>query len=181
MLETLIVSLFTLDLSLLVIIINRISKPYQPYMTQKQEEDLHEYQEHQKGWEFKILRTGDNGFRRYELLKLVCLEELDSGWILLEKLDDSRLRFRRPVKFRERDHLAKLDPYRSFYGKSGEASNFVSITLLVLFMSIPVFFGFAFMHNIFKSIHFQNPQPTTKTNANPQTPVLLTPKPAIKP
>jgi hypothetical protein len=181
MLETLIASLFTLDLSLLLIIINRITKSYQPYMTQKQEEELHQYQEHQKGWEFKILRTGNDGFRRHELLKLVCQEELDSGWILLEKLDDSRLRFRRPVKFRERDHLAKLDPYRSFYGKSGQVSNFVSVALLLLFMSIPVFFGFAFMQTIFKSIRFQNPLPTTKTNAKPQTPVLLTPKPTVRP
>lgn len=181
MLETLIVSLFTLDVSLLLIIINRIAKPYQPYMTQKQEEDLHEYQEHQKGWEFKILRTRDNGFRRHELLKLVCQEELDSGWILLEKLDNSRLRFRRPVKFRERDHLAKLDPYRSFYGKSGQVSNFASVALLLLFMSIPVFFGFTFMQNIFKSIRFQNPQPSTKTNPKPKAPVLSEPKPTVKP
>lgn len=175
MLETLIASLFTLDLSLLLLIINR--KAFQPNMTQKQEEDLHNYQEHQKGWEFKILKTGNDEFRQYKLLKTVCEQELESGWILLEKLDDSRLRFRRPVMFRERDHLAKLDPYRSHYGS--QTTNYVAIAVLVLIMAIPTFLGFTFMQNIFKSVHIQNLQPSPK--AAPQTPVLSAPKPIVKP
>jgi len=175
MLETLIISLFTLDLSLLLIIINR--KAYQPNMTQKQEENLHNYQEHQKGWEFKILRTANDGFRHRQVLKLVCEQELESGWILLEKLDDSRLRFRRPLQFRERDHLAKLDPYRTFYGQSGQIINFISIVLLVVLMAIPTFLGFTFMQNIFKSVSTQNLQSVPK----PKAPALSKPVPPVKP
>jgi len=146
-------------------------------MTQKQEEELHNYQEHQKGWEFKILKTGNDGFRQYKLLKMVCEQELESGWILLEKLDDSRLRFRRPVMFRERDHLAKLDPYRSHYGS--QTTKYIAIVILILIMAIPTFLGFTFMQNIFKSVRIQNLQPSPKATPKPQIPV--SPKPIVKP
>jgi hypothetical protein len=179
MLETLIASVFTVNISLLVIIIHRIAKPYQPYMNQTQEEDLPDYQEHDKGWEFKILRTRNDGFRRGKLLRLVCAEESESGWILLEKLDDNRLRFRRLVKFRETDHLAKQDPYRTYYGVAPRITNFISIGIILLIMSIPAFLGFSFMQNIFKSVRTQNLQPL-KTTPKPQTPVSL-PKPLAKP
>ncbi len=175
MLETLIASVFTVNVSLLVIIINRIAKASQPHMSQKQEEDLHDYQEHQKGWEFKILRTDNDGFRRSRLLKLVCEEELETGWILLEKLDDSRLRFRRPVNFRERDRDAKIDPYRSHYGVPVRIKNFMSIFILLLLMAVPTFLGFTFMQNIFKSVRTQNLQSSPKTKLKP--PIISTPKP----
>lgn len=153
MLETLIVSLLALDLSLIFFTLNRLSR--KPPMAEQQEENNHNYQELQKGWEFKILRTNNDGFRKTSVLKQVCAEELDSGWILLEKLDDSRLRFRRPIKLRERDHLAKIDPYRSFYGQNSLGHILVGALLLGL-MAIPTFLGFMFMQNIFKSLPTPN-------------------------
>jgi hypothetical protein len=179
MLETLIASTFAINISLLLTIIHRIAKAYQPHMTQTQEEDIPDYQEHEKGWEFKILRTRDDGFRRGKLLRVVCAEESESGWILLEKLDDNRLRFRRLVKFRENDHLAKQDPYRTYYGISPRTTNIFSITIILLIMSIPAFLGFSFMQNIFKSVRTQNLQPP-KASPKPQTPVP-SPKPLAKP
>lgn len=170
MLETLIVSVFTLNISLLVAIIARIAIVNQPYMTQNQEEEnLHNYQT--EDWEFKILRTTNEGFQRHKLLKSVCAEESESGWILLEKLDDSRLRFRRSIHFREKDHLSKLDPYRTHYGLPPKATNFISIVIILVIMAVPAFFGFAFMQNIFKTVRTQNPQ----------TPVKTTPKPLATP
>ncbi|AFY72310.1 hypothetical protein Syn7502_00140 [Synechococcus sp. PCC 7502] len=160
MLETLILSIFTLDVSLLVIIINRIVST--PHSSMKQEEDLHDYQEHDRGWEFKILRTGNDGFRNRKLLKLVCEQELRAGWILLEKLDDTRLRFRRLIKYRATDHEAKIDPYRTYYTNWMELSNFISTIFLILIMAVPAFFGFRFMQDVFKSVRTQNLQPVGK-------------------
>lgn len=174
MLETLIASIFTINISLLVIILNRIATAYQPHMTQKQEEDLHDYQEHQKGWEFKILRTDNDGFRNSKLMRLVCEEELESGWILLEKLDDSRLRFRRLVNFREKDRNAKIDPYRSHYGVPASIKKFISIAAILLLMAVPTFLGFSLMQNIFKSVRTQNLQSSPN---KPKPQVLSTPKP----
>jgi len=175
MLETLIASAFTVNISLLVIIIHRIASAYQPHMTQIPEE-LPDYQEHEKGWEFKILRTNNNGFSQRKRLKLVCAEEFESGWILLEKLDDNRLRFRRLVQFREKDHLAKQDPYRTYYGVSDKATRFVSIAIILLIMTVPTFLGFSFMQNIFKSVRTQNLQPS-KTTPKTQPPLSSTKPP----
>ncbi len=173
MIETLIASLFTLNLSLLIIII----KPRRLNMNQKQEEDLRDYQEQQKGWEFKILRMANDGFRSPKSLKAACEDEAESGWILLEKLDDSRLRFRRLIKFRDQDHLSKLDPYRSNYGSAFSPRNLIGSIIFLLFMAAAVFLGFSFMQNIFKSLNTQNLQPSPKPPISSPKPPALPPKP----
>jgi hypothetical protein len=184
MLETLIISVFTLNISLLVTIIARIAKVNQPYMTQNQEE-LYNYQTNyetqENDWEFKILRTVNDGFQPHKLLKSVCAEESEAGWVLLEKLDNNRLRFRRPIHFREKDHLLKLDPYRSYYGLSPKATNFISIVMILVIMAVPAFFGFAFMQNIFKTLRTQNPQVPAKNTPKPPLIPSVTPPSNIKP
>jgi hypothetical protein len=180
MLETLIVSVFTLNISLLVTIIAKIAKVNQPYMTQNQDE-LYNYQTQENDWEFKILRTANDGFQEHKLLKSVCAEESESGWMLLEKLDDSRLRFRRPIHYREKDHLSKLDPYRTYYGLSPKATNFISIVIILVIMAIPAFFGFAFMQNIFKTVRTQNPQTPAKNTLKVTPPDNVKPTPPKPP
>ena len=69
-----------------------------------------------EGWEFKILRANTRAFRHPDNLKQACDEEGQNGWVLLEKLDDSRLRFKRPRKTRETASAGAIDPYRSHYG-----------------------------------------------------------------
>jgi hypothetical protein len=57
------------------------------------------------------------------------LEESRAGWVLVEKFDDGRLRFKRPVTAREKDAQlpAGVDPYRTRYGM-----NEADVALLII-------------------------------------------------
>lgn len=181
MVDTVIMSLLVLDVGIQVVIIDKIMKAYQQRNTFRddveEEENLTRYESYdnkdqQKGWEFKIVRSSSNGFRGRRALSHVCEEEAKSGWILLEKLDDQRLRFRRPLSAREKDHLSKRDPYRTHYGLSSETESAISIVLLIAILSVPAYFGFTMMQNIFRSI------PTTSL---PSAPIAPQAAPAVKP
>ena len=67
-------------------------------LRQQEEEELTKYSdaELQGDWEFKILRSNLASFAKPEVLKQVCEEEARAGWVLLEKFDNQRLRFKRP-------------------------------------------------------------------------------------
>ena len=86
----------------------------------REEEEMSGYtdQDLSQGWEFKFLRSGTAAFRKPDVLRAVLQEESRAGWVLLEKFDDGRLRFKRPVSAREKDALlpADVDPYRTRYG-----------------------------------------------------------------
>ena len=76
-------------------------------------------------WEFKILRSSTGAFRHPERFREAVEQEASAGWVLIEKFDNQRLRFKRPVSARSRDAtLANagggggLDPYRTTYGMS---------------------------------------------------------------
>lgn len=71
-----------------------------------------------QGFEFKFLRASTRVFRRPEVLRRVLEEEGQAGWVLVEKFDDQRLRFKRPVSERGGDGTRTLDAYRSVYGMS---------------------------------------------------------------
>jgi hypothetical protein len=83
---------------------------------EEEEETMYTGQDLGEGWEFKILRANTRAFRHPDNLKQACDEEGQNGWDLLEKLDDSRLRFKRPRKTRETASAGAIDPYRSHYG-----------------------------------------------------------------
>jgi len=103
-------------------------------------------------WEFKILRANFGAFRKPEVLKKVLKEEAVSGWRMLEKFDDSRIRFIRNVSMREKDTSlpSGVDPYRTHYGMSeikfgllivlctilGSLS-LVGIIFLIVFLNLP--------------------------------------------
>lgn len=70
------------------------------------------------GWEFKILRSGSNAFRKPERLRQYLDEEAAAGWTLVEKFDAGRVRLKRPVAARANDAALSLDPYRSCVGLS---------------------------------------------------------------
>lgn len=55
--------------------------------------------------------------RRRQIL-LEREEEARAGWIMLEKLDDGRIRFKRPRRARAQDAYLPfgVDPYRTHYG-----------------------------------------------------------------
>ena len=86
-------------------------------MTQYEPEDL------QDEWEFKIVRSPSAALRRPETLRQLMDEEARAGWVFLEKLDDSRARFKRSTGARYRDALlpAGVDPYRTRYGRESKA------------------------------------------------------------
>lgn len=87
---------------------------------QQEEEDMAEYAQDdlRKDWEFKIVRSDSAVFRKPEVLNRLLEEEAQAGWVLLEKLDDSRIRFKRPRSARSRDAYLPpdVDPYRTQYG-----------------------------------------------------------------
>ena len=72
----------------------------------------------QGNWEFKIVRSGSAAFRNPEALKKLVEEEARAGWVMLEKFDDNRVRFKRPRSARARDAFLPndVDPYRTQYG-----------------------------------------------------------------
>lgn len=75
------------------------------------------------GWEFKILRSSTAAFRNPERLRQAVEEESRNGWVLVEKFDNQRLRFKRPASARAAvgtpTPTPGIDPYRTTYGMSG--------------------------------------------------------------
>ena len=145
-----------LDIGIQSVIIDRIlrSKQKKQRREEVEEENLTRYEsnissDQPKGWEFKILRTSSGGFRRRKILNKVCAEEAQAGWILLEKMDDHRLRFRRPVTARDRDSQCKIDPYRTRYGISEIVETWTTITILLIIMGGAAILGFTAMNRFF--------------------------------
>jgi hypothetical protein len=96
-------------------------------MTRYTTEDL------QNDWEFKIVRSTFGAFRKPEVLQALIEEEAQAGWKMIEKFDDYRIRFKRPMEARKRDvYLPQyLDPYRTQYGRKGNRNAMVRIGLML--------------------------------------------------
>ncbi len=159
------------------LIVDRLFRARQRHKPEEEveEENLTRYESHTspdqpKGWEFKIVRTHSGGFRDRRVLQKVCAQEANTGWILLEKLDDRRLRFRRPVTARERDHLSKVDPYRTYYGIPEDVETFIGVFVFLAVMGVTAFVGFKAMESFFTTLQTR-PIPTLKSpNARPEAP-----------
>jgi hypothetical protein len=102
------------------------------------------------GWEFKILRSAQDSFRDPSALKQVLEEESMAGWILLEKLDDRRLRFKRPIAMREviRGDLLPIDPYRTTYSQNSPWTKVAIAIVGVLVLLLPSCLGFILMQQL---------------------------------
>ncbi len=91
-------------------------------MLAEEEEDMTRYTQDDLGndLEFKIVRSESGAFRKPEVLRQLIEEEARAGWVMLEKFDDSRVRFKRRRSARTRDALLPpgTDPYRTQYGMS---------------------------------------------------------------
>jgi hypothetical protein len=121
----------------------------------EEEEEMTKYSdaELQAGWEFKILRSNTAAFRKPAVFQKACTEEAAAGWVLVEKFDDQRLRFKRPVSAREKDSSLDFDPYRTQYGITTAANTavvagctiagilFVSLLLIAAVFGITAFFA----------------------------------------
>ncbi len=112
---------------------------------QEEEEHMTRYnpEEVNGEWEFKIVRSTTGQFKKPDLFQQMVADEAVAGWQLLEKLDDNRVRFKRPISARKRDEMLPegYDPYRTQYGIS-EATLGISIAaIIMLVMGVIIFFA----------------------------------------
>lgn len=111
---------------------------------------------HLVGWEFKIVRAKRDIFHNPAVLQKLCQEEAVSGWILLEKLDDRRVRFKRLIALRniiEPEQLS-FDPYRCHYGSSFTPMPWLGALALVGAIALPSYFSYTWVSRM---ITQQNP------------------------
>jgi hypothetical protein len=84
-------------------------------------------------WEFKIVRSNTTAFRNPATLARLLHEEAQAGWVMVEKFDNTRIRFKRQRKARLNDSQLPhgFDPYRVHYGMSPAA--FAALLMIVIF------------------------------------------------
>ena len=102
----------------------RMLREEEEAMTPYTPEDLAKY-------EFKFVRASTAAFRNPATFQRVCAEEALSGWSLVEKFDNYRLRFKRPIAARNNPVPPGVDPYRTTYGISQGA--LAAITVAITF------------------------------------------------
>ena len=88
----------------------------------QEEEEMTKYSDRElsEDYEFKIIRSATGAFSKRDNVEKAIAEEADAGWMLVEKFDDQRLRFKRPASARRKDAMLPpgIDPYRTTYGVS---------------------------------------------------------------
>jgi hypothetical protein len=111
------------------------------------------------GWEFKVLRAHRDLFRDPTSLQQACDEEAVAGWILLEKLDDRRLRFKRPIAMREviDPNNIGFDPYRSYYGSSPQWGRRAIGLVGLLALLIPAYLSFVLIARLQSNLPTSTP------------------------
>ncbi|MEI6065667.1 MAG: hypothetical protein WCQ26_13825 [Pseudanabaena sp. ELA748] len=183
--NAIIISTIILDVGIQSVIIDRIFRAKQGSRRREEveEENLTRYESNtssdHKGWEFKILRTSSGGFRSRKVLHKVCAEESQAGWILLEKMDNHRLRFRRPITARDRDNQCKIDPYRTHYGLSEMVETWTTIIVLLIIMAGATVLGFTAMNRFFGD--WQTRSVKSAPQSTDESSIPLPPKPISKP
>ncbi len=86
-----------------------------------EEEKMTKYtDDNSEKFEYKIVRSESGSFRNPNTLAALVDEEALAGWEMLEKFDNRRIRFRRSIDARKKDHMLPegFDPYRTHYGSS---------------------------------------------------------------
>lgn len=128
------------------------------------------------GWEFKILRAKQDSFRNPTILNRVCVEEAEAGWILLEKLDDRRLRFKRPMALREliKPETLKRDPYRCYYRSPINVSFWLGVIALTTAITLPAYFGYTYVSKVLTQTQGTSPTPSPAPSLVP-SPTLPSP------
>ncbi len=109
----------------------------------KEEQDMTPYTQADldSDWEFKIVRANIAVFRKPEVLNDLLEDEAQAGWVMLEKLDDSRIRFRRSRSARAGDAFLPndVDPYRTQYSAFSAQTAVMVILVGLLVLSAFVF------------------------------------------
>lgn len=125
-------------------------------------------------WEYKIVRSHYDLFKNSQNFMRLCEEESQAGWILLEKLDDRRVRFKRNVEMRDRIDVNQLsfDPYRCHYGPSNGLINFMGAIAAMTAMILPAYLGYTLVSHTL--------QESAPKNSQTQAPLELI-NPAFQP
>ncbi len=112
-------------------------------------------------WEYKIVRASRDVFRNPTIFKRLCQEEAEMGWILVEKLDDRRVRFKRlrGLENAENPYQIKADPYRSTYGASSNLASWLTVFAFITAIILPAYLGFSLVAMTFNKSS-QNSYPT---------------------
>lgn len=181
MLEIVVCSLFVGSLGLQAVVIGSWTHAQQSIETnqdEEEEENLTQYESSENviaqqqvssrqqtqqrlvSWEFKIVRANRNLFREPAVLKRLCEEEAQSGWILLEKLDDRRVRFKRSTALRDtvKPEFLANDPYRCYYGSSWQPLTWLSAIFALVATLLPAYLGYTLVsQSLAPSIPTQTP------------------------
>jgi hypothetical protein len=127
------------------------------------------------GWEFKIVRANRDLFRDPKVFRRVCDEEAHAGWILLEKLDDRRIRLKRPIALRDiiKPEFLPQDPYRTHYGPTSNWTTVMAAIAFLVVLLLPAYLGFALVSATLNS----RSQSTTPVSPSPSPLPPATPTP----
>ena len=106
----------------------------------------------QNDWEFKIVRGNQEAFRNHTVLTKLVDEEKQAGWVLLEKFDNSRIRFKRQRAMQAHDEQLisqGIDPYRTQYGTflAKYTMMIAALAIAALFFVIAIYIMLAFSRN----------------------------------
>jgi hypothetical protein len=114
----------------------------------EEEEEMTNYTEKDlsQDWEFKIVRSTTGAFGKREKIEQVVADEAVAGWVLVEKFDDNRLRFKRPASAKRNDiNLpAHINPYRTTMGITEAGLAFLVIGIMAVVGGL-----IAFLINLF--------------------------------
>lgn len=96
-------------------------------------------------WEYKIVRANQDIFRKPDIFKRLCQEELAMGWVFVEKLDDRRVRFKREKSWQNSENTTQtpIDPYRTSYGNTVNLTSWLAVFAFILAVILPAYLGFS--------------------------------------
>lgn len=133
-------------------------------------------------WEFKLVHADRDLFQDPSVFRQLCEEEAQAGWVMLEKLDDRRVRFKRAIVLRDRLRLEHLgfDPYRTFYGRPATLHrNLVWVGLLLGATLLPAYLGYALVQTVLGPEQPVNPAPAPTLQAPPTPAASASPTPPL--
>lgn len=128
--------------------------PYDPSENLESNGKVNPEHFHTQEWEYKIVRANTDLFRDGETLQQLCEEEAQAGWIMLEKLDDRRIRFKRLMSLRETLKLETLnfDPYRCQYGSNWTPLTGLGAIAFIISLILPAYLGYTLVSRIMTTI-----------------------------
>jgi hypothetical protein len=130
-------------------------------------------------WEYKIVRSKRPIFGNPATFAQLCREEALAGWILLEKFDNRRVRFKRPSHLREDLDPASLpfDPYRTRYRAPWNPRLLGGLAALLAVAIVPAYAGYTWVSvQLLGPWRDDLPRPSQRQPPTPPRPIPPTPE-----